>query len=439
MAVSKRLQELLLQLEWAKRKWWAKDQTLEALWIIGDRFLQIMDYLWQWISFYILFQHWWLYYLTINFGFNFDEFYQMKLEFKFELPDIEDILKGLLIKIIRTDINELFREFYFDYYGIELPVWFRLDRDTFIEYFTEKYAWDILKESYIIPARYGITYYGNSVYWKEDLSNAISGTLEKHGFYPYARYIADIFEESLDVISALLEELKVRLSILKSIFTEMTVCGCVICGVSKVPEEKIINGERYFVLRYTTPEGETVEAYIKTIDHALFGTICGISRCGYTRCLPPEQSFFHPNASEFIIYRVNEIMGRFLSNITGLSLSEGTIGAVEPFRATKTLDYGTKLQLRYMIDFVVRGFLSRYPLDPMTINAYVNFAVDYVFSRIRKHHHYEQWLRTLSQEEYEKFFIAKYKRMGLDETLLRQIIALLNRWLPSWLRTYLKM
>jgi len=466
----RRLEELIRKVEEQKRKWWSKSQSYDTMSTIVERMFELEPYMWRYFNFEMMTSYWFSILFVMNFGIDFDWLDIMNLNFTFEAPSLEDILAGIFVKISKIDINELYRRFALDYYGIELPVDFRLDFFSLLDEFVKfRYRTAFYPRMPSYPeefpddvARYEVDYYDEKryLYMADPEGRTVStiGARLDAQYYDYCKYfhtmtprgyssmsIKRMFTPSYRVETKILRDLGIcnetlaknfmdRTDILLKVAKETTICGLAICGESKCPKRTDFMGLEYYEANIELEDGKKVRILFRTVDQILFGEISGFTVCGYGRVMPHFECIFTEKVFDFFNYRLRDAMARVLTPLTALSLTEGGRAARRPFKSKKTMTYGSKMINRYTIDSIVRAMLSGYGFDPFTLNKYVNFAVDYVFSRIRKHEPIDDWIKDLTDYEYRFLIVSKWVMYGLDKNICEMIMNRLDKLKQLWER-----
>jgi len=425
---TKRLIELMKRIEEQKKKFYQKVQTYEALSLTFDRMMQVYEIIWLEASLYTIFTNFFLFAWGMDLTLDPSLFEYLLLDFDFELPSLEEFLRGISIKVSFVDLTEQFKRWYYEYYRELLPPEFQLDWNEAVKQFIKEVYQDNYVAGVYTPARFGVTKYDESVYWKEDLQKTIEGTIKQYLGTTLQDEISNILSKGMMLKEEFVEELYDRSVLINAVIRNAPIMGFVICGYTPLCEEKEIHGVVYGVVKVRLKDLGEVEIYFNSIDDVTYGHLCGISRCGFSRVVPENESLFSEKIFEFIAYRVRRIVERFSSPITSLLFSEGGRAVRGIPYARSTLTWGEKYMLRALIDSLVRSYLARYRLDPFTMNKYVTFVWDYVFSRVAKHRHHEVGLQRVSIDDYDKYMIEKWVRMNLDRNILISLINFIKTW-----------
>ena len=228
--------------------------------------------------------------------------------------------------------------------------------------------------------------------------------------------------QGLNFAKEVLKDIFNRARTLAYAIIDCSIAGMMIAGYSKICEETEILGQKYYHIKVILYDGVEADVYITSLDDIIFGFIAGLSNILLGRPIYLYYSILRDRVMELIYRRIHTQIDRFIFARTPLLLIQGEISLTKPHLSKRMLIYAEKQMKISHIRYLVRNFVARYGFDSWTINKYVNFAINYLFARKRRHKKLEEWLLYASAEEYDKYMIEKWKRFGLDENILKQII-----------------
>jgi len=272
---------------------------------------------------------------------------------------------------------------------------------------------------------YGLSYY-DPINWQEALKRLLEYFVVKGINYVPTRIELDGIAETLGIPRDYVYDLACRIQQILNLIINNIICGFWICGISRLSPttyelEAYVHYTDYYTPDYT----------VMTTDHAsnpeaLFAPVCGRWVCGFGRIVARmERNYFpilDPRTTHWIDTDVLAQLDRFVSNITGFKLREFTSLEL----SKKAQLYGEKMHLMYDIDHIVYSIVNRYETDPMKINAYIRFAYEYLFAKVKKHKPLKRGFQYVTAEEFERYLIQKWKKVGLNEHLLRKLIEFLR-------------
>ena len=360
------------------------------------------------------------------------------LRWEFSLPDIDlSISFNLEFNFLLDFYLSLDLHFPFEEFDFQMPD-FRFD-------------WPKINKAY-----YGQTKYGESVYdppeilyqdlarflWDmrykttEDSSpdyKNVGETLRK-----YIELNKEILEKkgvSKHYIDMMIEKLmKVEGKVLNSAYV-----GFSIVNLSKVMQSVIRRGLKSGIgLMRTTDDFKSEKQFYTAYPYE---TTVNYSRVNYCRVIPNAESYKQTHLkplSKELEKRINEFKIR--SSKTPITqyfnveirpeISEYTAQMPTPthtiYQRTFFLQKRHELEweggkhqarLQHIIERV-RPILDRYGVVSNLRAGYVAFAKEYVYMHYKSSRKYKQWKRLLTEDD----LIEKYKKMGYDEKILRDII-----------------
>ena len=366
------------------------------------------------------------------------------LHWEFELPNI-DLSIGfnlsfnfLLVFYLAVDLH-----FPFDEFDFEMPN-FVMD-------------WQLIPKAY-----YGKTKYNQGVYdppeilWKDlarFLWNMRYQTTEKS--VPYYKKVSQALKHYLEThkeilsnkgvskgyVDAMYETLmKVEGKILHSSYVGFTVVG-----VAKVM--KPVQRRRYKMAigKMRTPSDFKTEYHFFT--KFPYETLVNYARVNYARVIPKEEVYKEKHLrplSQNLAERIRE----FKKRSSKTPITKGLDVEVRPEikEITKNIEPPKHtlyqrvffLQKRHALEWEggkhqarlqniiehVKPILDRYGVHGNFRLGYIAFAKEYVYMHYKPHRKHKQWKRLLTEDD----LITKYKRMGCDEQILREIVKVVKKF-----------
>jgi len=249
--------------------------------------------------------------------------------------------------------------------------------------------------------------------------------------YPKGRIEYPSIARGLDTFESIMLNYAWRVPLLMELILNNHVAGFVIAGVSRVSPTAKATCYRYVNVTHTNVDLKVHTTAVSNIFESAHAPIAGLTPAGIGRAVPKYPRNYKPMFKEslawFIRDHVRWQIGNFLMNWHG---RRRMIDAQE-----KLETYGDKMGLAYMVHNIAYNIVSKIVTDPMKINAYTRFAIEYVFGRVKKHRPSKAGFRYLDPTSYENYLITKWKNAGLDEALLRRLIELLRPIATSYRST----
>jgi len=232
--------------------------------------------------------------------------------------------------------------------------------------------------------------------------------------------------QSLGISEDLVRDYMMRVDFLMRVFTEQIICGFWICGMSKLSKTERVwlwSGDAD-VLKYTavTPDFEYLDPDSANSFEPAFAPICGFWICGFGRSVPRGRIIYRPvlpkEFTEWVDSNVLSQLDRFVFNLTGFKLWE----PVKYYESRKVIRYGEKMTLMYMIEEIVKNMLTTVNVDPIKIQSYVNAIWEFIFGKVKKHRPCKQGFKYVTDEEWKRYIVEKWRKAGLDVNVLNQLI-----------------
>jgi len=369
MSISRVLEEKIRQIEDQKQKLYEKVMSEDGFWTLWDRFLDLYEFTYDWSSLLTSITHLLLIELASTFQIP---------ELTIEIPELTFILPPeLMMQGYRKAI-----------YGV---------------------------------SRYDESYY-DPVNWTEAVKRLFFYIITQVFNYPTQAIELDAFSKSTGIPETYIYDLMSRVQALMNYLTENIICGFWICGVSKLSKPEKVKDTYVSYVPYIDAKFNVWESDLASVFEASFAPVCGRWVCGFGRVVPRSTAIYKPilptQLSWWIINNVREQMNRFILNLTGFKLRE----APSFYTARKPVIYGEKFATMYNVDAIIRPYLESLGLDPVKVNAYLDFAREYIFGRVKTHRPSKRGFKYLDVASWETYIIEKWKKAGLDESIMRKII-----------------
>jgi len=279
-------------------------------------------------------------------------------------------------------------------------------------------------------AIYGVSQYDLSYYdpitWYEVLKKMALYVITQG--YKYTT--ASIEEKPISEVSKIFETLIfnyfMRIQGIIDAVINNLICGFWILGYSKLSKPPKEYGRYKTTTIYTKPDLEILETPITNLAEIVHAPINHYWVCGFHRAIPNREKTFRPvylpELPNWIRENVRKQMTRFAFNYTGFKLRE----FVDMFKSRKTNMYHEKFSLMYDLHTLIYSKIEKIVQDPIKINAYIKFAYEYIFGKVKKHRLSKTVFKYVDVKDWENYIILKWKNAGLDENILRQLIELLR-------------
>jgi len=314
----------------------------------------------------------------------------------------------------------------------------------------------------IPKARYGITRYNESVYDPPDVTpkdlarflwNIRYQTTEKS--VPYYKKVGNALKQYIETHKDILVNKNVAPYYIDAMIEKLLTvegkilnCGYVgfsVVGVAKVSKSTIRRKRKIGIRKQRWIDDFKTEKEIPTAYP--YETQVNYARVNYARVLPTEKEYKEKHLkplSKTLAWKVKFFKQRSSKTpITkGLDIEirpeiREITKHIPPPKHTlyqrvfflqkrdKMKWEGGKHQARLQnIIEHVKPILNKYGVHGNFRLGYIAFAKEYVYMHYKPHRKHKQWKRILTEDD----LILKYKRMGCDERILREIISTVNKF-----------
>ena len=360
------------------------------------------------------------------------------LRWEFRLPKIDLsisfnlVFKFLLDFYLNVDLHIPYEEFDF-----EMPDFVR--------------NWELIEKGVYGQTKYNLSYYDPPEIPPKSMSrfawNMRYASTEKSS--PYYKKTSEALKRYFLAHKEILERLGVKpqyvdrfieaLMMAEGKVLNSAYVGYAIVNISKVTKRAVVKKGRAGIGKIRWTDDFRTEHKIKT--RYPYETLVNYARVNYARVLPEEKKYkethLRPLAKE-LKKRIDDFKKRAtLTPITKPIEAEvrpeikQITEAIEPPKHTlyqrvfflqkreKMKWEGGKHQARLQnIIEHVKPILDRYGIHGVMRLGYISFAKEYAYLHYKPHRKYKQWKDIITEED----LILKHKRMGLNETILRDIV-----------------
>ncbi len=400
--------KLLEEIDIQKRKYHEKTLTADAEWTNYLRYLQTYDIFVNRSSFLIPQFVFNATSLIAVFGLDPIELDIFKLAFDISIPSLDEILKGVNIKIEPVSIDVAL-----DLYGIPQT------------------ASDFLAQTIVAKGPAGEKcVYGKSVYGRcyvdpdkvrEFISNAVLAMYKKHKDAGSFRAEVEAMAKALGVSRTLVANIFNRMMLINSYYR-----AGFILNVS-VLNKVALAGDSDKIPVYTF-DGTVTEVKVEYLTDALIGCVLDLFTLDYCFVVPPKSALVGdldtPQYTPPLIESVHRIVRSNISRYmyTPMALANYVTGRERvDYRLSQRVEmWGQLMAYRYALDALVESYIQTLlpDADKVTINMYVA-AVRQLFGHIYKRHGWGMRLWSmLSDEELRRYWVEYWGALGLDRNVL---------------------
>jgi len=419
-------------IEVQKQKLFAKVLTREGTETTIKRMQQINDIL--------NFNTWWLSILetltglwfTPQFGFGLTEFDIFHIDFDFELPSLDDLLKGIYIKINTLSLEEIFRDFLKIDFNIDFPEGQLLDFGNTLYYFFKDPFLTGIAQPFICDCIYGESYYGKCCYYnpqryiylyRPSQFDQLSGTLQTIG---QMSVNPQVLAQWTDLIGnrTIAEVVVQKVDMLEKLMNNAFFLGFSILGHSIFAPREY----KYNTYCARVSFSDEVTMCLPSIDAITFGFILDQSLLDVDRLIDPTTTGYKSTASRFAYYRMLRQKRRFQSPISGLVFMHRYQAMQSPHKNPSILKYAThRFNIRMIRERIKRKLIRR-GMNVFDVNKYVMATIDLVYRKRIGHKRIKQWKAKLSEDEFKQLWLDKWVTQGLNKDLLLELYGEYITW-----------
>jgi len=381
--LSQQLLNLKRQVEWQKRKLYEKTMTKLAFYLLWDRFLDL---------------------------------FELELEFGYRL----NILSHLLLFSFALDFGILDFYFTFPWKAPEIPVLHvPIDQWNLLNYVAyRKGIYDV--------TQYDMCYY-DPVDWMEAIKRLAFYAVTHSTRYTTARDEVHSLAKSLDMPEQVVWNYLWRIDLILNAIDQAIFNGAWIVGRSRLGKCRKVRGKYVAEITFTTLDLEEKTTELSNLLEAACAPFCGAWVLGLNRVIKHTGEPVPSDFSWWVIRDVRGEVDRFIFNIGGRRMREYV-----PFHSSgKAMKYGHKMSIVTDIHMLVKSMLSNTVTDPIKLNAYCRFAVEYVLGRVKEHRPCKTGFLYVSDEDWERYVVTKWERKGLDRGIMKRIISLIKHYVEQ--------
>lgn len=371
---------------------------------------------------------------SILFDINPSEIIPANWDFDVDLPDLDELLQGILAEIKSLDWSQIYEMLQ--------------DITKFIEQnIAEEYQDDMLK-SRPRKAIYGVSKFNRSYYDPPAVREALRSTFFKLWS---ERYTLEQLRRDLD---ALAKTLNLSPGFVQLVFNKISqviyaqpsamILGYGVLGRSRLG--KRVENQEQAEMTMITYELEVQQWRGNTLDHAQYSLVLGLVPLGFGFLTPRNTVYKKPVRSGQYLPLTRYIYDRGTGNIYKMSWNPFSFGNYnrpdeqQDYRRSERADQYMTLQLiRYQIERIVDPLIRQYETNPVKIRMYKSAALQLVSLPAKRHRWGYEAFKVMTEQELVEWWKQHWASQGLNSELLEAIYERLKRWLPEWRRIKLKL
>ncbi|RLG74801.1 MAG: hypothetical protein DRO23_05635 [Thermoprotei archaeon] len=354
--------------------------------------------------------------LSEMFGFDPEEFEQLLQTYEIELPSIEELLQGIIIKIVQEPLPDI-----------------KTYLDMVLNNIKKKFQ-EAFKERALAKGIYGESKYGQSYYDPLLVRKFITSSLEKL-FYIRMGHVSfkeviKTFKEEFNVNDNLAKYIFNRIKLHHSTLQNTFILGYGVLGLSKLSPKA--SEETYTDV--LTFDDEIITPKFRLLDHVHYSFILGLSVLGYSYLGAKETVYVEP--SPRICKWVNDIAFNTTNRYSATAFATANFAKAEErryyYRSERADQYQALQIFRYKIEDIVANLLAGEGLTVTQLRQYKNAVNHLLALRAKRHGWGYKAFKAMTDEELKSYWKNYWIRQGLNSSLLEKIYSVIGKWLGSW-------
>lgn len=409
-----------------KRKYWYKTLSQDSIWHMFNVSFNIFDWL-SIISDLTIFDTLWSSLIsTLLLGLSFDDILTWNLLWEIELPDVEEFIKGVLIKLSKLKISELVPKLIPEYEE-ELEEFFKNSFENLETIIEEEYA-EALKTKPYLKGIYGYSKYEEAFYDPRAVYDFLRSTL-----YAFTKKRGDI-RTVKDKLEATVKALDIHPELVRVLFNRLS-------AISSIKEEAFTWDYGWWDrTNWAEEEKEGKLPFINYDLHVVevpYEDIIDVQAGGYWDndswnlfCWtegPPRT--VHPYKREGV--SVAEIMDKvwlnFRSRITATPLAvanyqtirERTKWTESERLETYALPMSQRMHLERLTESIVR--LKEPCIDALKLRLYKTAVLQLFGDLTRMHRWGSEMFTSMTEDELKNWWLERWTRAGLSRETLEEL------------------
>lgn len=418
-----------------KRKYWKKVLSDNAMWLNLMRVLDMEDLFSEWAWAESMFFIWLDISNLIIFGLQPYEMEPMNLDFTIELPSLEEWEQGIKLKIEPVDLGEQWAEFNLEVFGIEVPP--ICDFTTFLNALVwPDLSFMLWRKLVIGQTKYGEGYVDPPVI-REFLRATFLENLKRRFDLGRLKQWMKLAIEKLDIAEGVAEAVYNKIVEHVAVIFENFILDFNLLNYSKLCKrepEKGVTRARAPIITWREEEHDMEYDRFAEIN---VGFILNVTPLNFNIMTEKGKKFYKetivgviPIASHFIDWKVRRLLSRYRATHVAIANYQRPEEQLHYYASERCEQIHALREIFYTIDSMVDTLLEREDVDIFRRNLYRTAARSLIGYRKKRHKWGYAAYKTMTEEEFKRWWISHWERQGLKREILERIYERLERWLP---------
>ncbi|RLJ03208.1 MAG: hypothetical protein DRP11_01445 [Candidatus Aenigmatarchaeota archaeon] len=424
-----------------KRKYFSKVLSLNAMDTNYDRVRDTEDWFIEWSWRYGLPFIWLDIHSLFIFGLQPYELEPFNIDFRIELPSVEEWLQGIKLKFEKVDLGELWKQFNEEIFQEIVPPQF--DFDTFVsENILEEFQTDIsnlLNRKLIVgKTKYGEGYVDPPVI-REFLRASFYEIFRRRPDYERLKKVFETISQKLDIHEGIVESVFNRIVMHDVMIKENFILGYNILGYSKLSPR----GKHSSKFPTLTWRGEVFNVEYTKLEEPNAGFILGVTPLGFGVLIPrksiwkPTKIGVTPKIVWFIDYKMRHLHYRYRATHLGFANYQKHEEMYKYYKSERADQYHSLRTFIYHIESLVENLLEGKGIDQFRLNMYKRAVLQLIGHKKKRHRWGYGAYESMTDEEFKEYWIDYWVKQGLDKNTLVNLYNSVSKWLPH-LRYHMK-
>lgn len=350
------------------------------------------------------------------------DFENIELDFKVDLPNLEEILQGIWIKFEKINFAELLRLLFEETFNeIYKKIKESLENfDNLINRNIKPPHGKYIRRTSVSKAIYGKSRFGSSYYDPQALyefyTSTLVGFFKNRTSYEALKQIIDNAMNTLNIHEPIGKHLYNRFVMISEALKQNFVLGYGVLNKSMLIPKDRAKETLYFV----DYDGRVLKVNYSNLFGLHAGFLLDVSILDYNYLMPRENPYKYPDPPVIlsISVKASRASNRFTLMWVGASNYVKT-EEMKDFRRCDRADQYMQLQvLRYFLESVVKEVLEPMGLPPTTLRQYKNALIQLLGLRYKRHRWGYKAFPTMTDDELKNWWVNYWVRQGLNANLL---------------------
>jgi len=352
-------------------------------------------------------------------GFEFDA---LMLSFLAELPNLDELMRGILVKFEPVDLTYVFPEL--GNVDLQIETWF-----------PEEYRPKTIEKAQYDVSQYDVSYYDPLIF-REVIANTLFRLRQMNPSDPLYRQTIEGLAETLEISTYALWFVSDKISLLMAAQEQAFILGLGVLGYSRLQEKE----DGFVKIRFTDHEGVEREVKARHLSDLLLGFILGVTPLGYGLLLPDqeilklEEGKYNPRLIEHVSTKASLIRDSLPFLPFSFSNYQTFNEMADVHANQRVSQYDALMHIRSFVEDWVEMRVPPEERNPVTVRQYQNAVLQYFGWLTKRHAWGMDAFRQMTEDEYARFWMGYWTAQGLKESTLQSLYEGMKLWKRALIR-----